>query len=244
MVMNNMFQWVRQVSGKLGAPVPGSIDQNSLQHQSYMRQLQKDLKAKQPLLEPLHTLDFTVLDLETSGFYPDGGDKILSIGAVKVRKGKVEHGETFYSTIAEPDALSPEAAELTGLTKEELESSPPLADVLQQFYSFIHTDILVAHHARHEKKFLQHATYQASGMHFKHRLLDTSFLYQIAVPDQETHELDTCCNHYRIPVNNRHHALEDAILAAELWVCTMKEAVESGYETLQDVYVYLNRQTR
>ncbi|MGY4688257.1 exonuclease domain-containing protein [Salibacterium sp. K-3] len=244
MVMNNMFQWVRQVSGKLGAPVPGSIDQNSLQHQSYMRQLQKDLKAEQPLLQPLDTLEFTVLDLETSGFYPDGGDKILSIGAVKVRKGRIMQEETFYSTISEPEALSSEVAGLTGLTKEELESSPPLSDVLHQFYTFIHTDILVAHHAKHERKFLQHATYQASGMQFRHRLLDTSFLYQIAVPEQDSNELDVCCAHYGIPVSNRHHALADAVLAAELWVCTMQEAMKMGYETLQDVYIRLNRQTR
>ncbi|RSL28847.1 3'-5' exonuclease [Salibacterium salarium] len=244
MAMNNMFQWVRQVSGKLGAPMVQSIDQTSPQHQSFMRQLQKDLKAKQPLLEPLDTLDFTVLDLETSGFYPDGGDKILSIGAVKVKKGKVVYDETYYSTICEPDALSPEVSGLTGLTKEELDQSPSISEVLQSFYEFINTDILVAHHAKHEKKFLQHATYQSSGMQFRHRLLDTSFLYQIAVPGQSAVELDACCDYYDIPINNRHHALADAIMAAELWVCTIQEAMQIGYETLQDVYVHLNRQPR
>ncbi|MFZ4454062.1 exonuclease domain-containing protein [Salibacterium aidingense] len=242
--MSNMFQWVRQVSGKLGAPVVTSIDQTSPQHQSFMRQLQKDLKAKQPLLQPLDTLEFTVLDLETSGFYPDGGDKILSIGAVKVKKGRIYHNDTFYCTISEPGVLSSEVARLTGLTKEELEQAPPLSEVLQQFYEFIQTDILVAHHAKHERKFLQHATYQSSGMQFRHRLLDTSFLYQIAAPEQEAGELDTCCAYYGIPVNNRHHALADAVMAAELWVCTIQDVMKKGYETLQDVYVHLNRQTR
>ncbi|MFB4163601.1 exonuclease domain-containing protein [Alteribacillus sp. JSM 102045] len=244
MVMNQMYQWVRQVSGKIGGPFVSSMDQTNPQHLSFLRQLQKDLKTEEPLLKPLNTLNITVLDLETSGFYPDGGDKILSVGAVKIKKGKIKKEDTFYSPIREPEALSEEVSELTGLKKSELESAPPLAEVLKQFYSFIQTDILVAHHARHEQRFLQHATYQATGIQFQHRLLDTSFLFQIAAPGHSSAELEACCGYYDISINGRHHALADAIMAAELWNCSVKEVMNKGYETLQDVYVYLNRQQR
>ncbi|SDH90010.1 DNA polymerase-3 subunit epsilon [Alteribacillus persepolensis] len=244
MVMNHMYHWVRQVSGKLGAPFISSMDQNNPQHLSFLRQLQKDLKADEPLSKPLDTLNIAVLDLETSGFYPDGGDKILSMGAVKIQKGEVKEEQTFYTPVCEPASLSPEVAALTGLTKEELESAPLLPEALQKFYAFIQTDILVAHHARHEQRFLQHATFQAMGSQFQHRLLDTSFLFNIAAPHVSSVELEGCCQYYDIPVQNRHHALEDALLAAELWNRSMKDVQKKGYETLQDVYVHLNKQQR
>ncbi|WP_158737088.1 exonuclease domain-containing protein [Alteribacillus sp. YIM 98480] len=244
MVMNQMYQWVRQVSGKIGVPFVSSMDQSNPHHLSFLRQLQKDLKAEEPLQKPIDSLNVTVLDLETSGFYPDGGDKILSVGAVKIKNGELKKEESFYSAVCEPESLSPEVSNLTGLKKEELEAAPPLAEVLQKFYAFIQTDILVAHHARHEQRFLQHATYQATGIQFQHRLLDTSFLFQIAAPEYPSSELETCCGYYDIPVNERHHALADAIMAAELWNCSVKEVMKRGYETLQDVYVYLNQQQR
>ncbi|MFB5663270.1 exonuclease domain-containing protein [Alteribacillus sp. HJP-4] len=240
MAMNQMFQWMRQVSGKLGGP----LDQTNPQHMSFYRQLQKDLKAEQPLTKSLNELDITVLDLETSGFYPDGGDKILSIGAVKIREGRVNKEETYYSPVCEPDALSEEVASLTGLTKEELKGAPELSDVLKEFYEFIQTDLLVAHHARHEKKFLQHASYQAIGVQFQHRLLDTSFLLRIAAPDLPVSNLDDCCGYYSIPIKHRHHALGDALVTADLWAKTQQEVIKRGFETLQDIYAYLNSQNK
>lgn len=235
MVMNNMFQWVRHFSG---------VDQSNPQHQSFMRHLQKELKAEQPLTKPISSLRITVLDLETSGFYPDGGDKILSIGAVKIKNSKVQTDETFYTTVQEPDALSKEIEELTGLNKEELREAPLLADALTSFYNFAQTDLLVAHHASHERKFLQHATYQAIGTSFKHRLLDTSFLMKIAAPDHALHTLDDWCGHYEIPVENRHNALGDAVMTAELWKKAVEQTMEQGFETLHDVYAHLNSRTR
>ncbi|WP_054636276.1 exonuclease domain-containing protein [Thalassobacillus sp. C254] len=235
-----MFQWMRQVS-KLGSQDPGAIfEQSTPQQLSFIRQLQKDLKKEQPLTRQLKDLQVTVLDLETSGFFPDRGDQILSIGGVKIKEGKVQNEKVFYSLVNAPHALSEEISELTGLRKDELEKAPSLARALNSFYRFAGTDVLVAHHASHERKFLQHATYQVLGSQFRHRLLDTSFLLKIAAPDVPLKTLDDCCNHYGIPIEKRHHALEDALITAELWKCMVEIVERKGYQTLQEIYAFLN----
>ena len=62
---------------------------------------------------------------------------------------------------------------------EELEQSPPLLDVLTEFYQFVGGTTLVAHHASHEKKFMSHATWQTLRTTFQHRLVDTAFLTKV-----------------------------------------------------------------
>ncbi|MFP3359977.1 exonuclease domain-containing protein, partial [Planococcus sp. SIMBA_143] len=94
----------------------------------------------------------------TTGFYPNKGDAILSIGAVKVTGETIEQ-ETFYSLVQSNTAPSEEVTELTGIKAEDLQDAPPLSEVLAQFYKFIKGHTLVAHHAKHEQAFMQHATW-------------------------------------------------------------------------------------
>lgn len=235
-----MFQWMRSISSRFGG-----LDSTNPQHQSFMRQLQKDVKAEQPLQKSLSSLNVTVLDLETSGFNADAGDKILSMGAIKIKHNQLVRDDAFYTLVHEPEAVSPEVSEVTGLTAEELEADgQSISEALEQFYQFAQADILVAHHASHERKFLQKYTYRTMGTNLQHRLLDTSFVFSIAAPDFEFRSLDDCCNYYDIPIKGRHNALGDAIMAAELWTRSIQTVQELGYETLQDVYAHLSHRRK
>ncbi|MBP3952738.1 exonuclease domain-containing protein [Bacillus suaedae] len=239
MIMNNMVQLVKQLSGKLSPNVYTSLQQKSgAARLSQLRQIQRELKQEDILDSPLTELPFVIFDLETSGFYPDKGDCILSIGAVKMKGEQILDEETYYSTV---HCLNPseEILELTGLTSEELEQSPALEDVLGDFYKYIGKSTLVAHHASHEKKFMSHATWQTLRATFQHRIIDTSFLTKVVHPELKLVTLDECCEHYEIPISIRHHAKEDAMVTAQLWQKNIQLAKELGFETLRDVYTYL-----
>ncbi|MED1564036.1 exonuclease [Alkalihalobacillus alcalophilus ATCC 27647 = CGMCC 1.3604] len=239
-MMNHMIQMMKQLSSKLSPSVYTSSQQRSAaERMSHLRQIQRELKQEDVLDKPFKDLPFIIFDLETSGFNPDRGDSILSIGAIRMKGTNILEEETFYSTVQTKKAVSTEVLKLTGLTNEELQQSPPLIDVLTQFYTFTGGTTLVAHHASHEKKFMSHATWQTLRTTFAHRLVDTSFLTKVVAPYENLITLDECCEYHCIPVANRHHALEDAIMTAKLWRENLFLAERLGFYSLRDVYLYL-----
>lgn len=242
MRMNPLIQFMKQVQGKINSSVYASLQgQSSPQHVAFLRQLQKELKVEESLTIPFSDLNVVVFDLETTGFFPEQGNQILSVGAVKVKGGEVQHEETFYSLAQSTGELSPEIKELTGIEESDLQHAPQLSKVLVDFYEFAGGHVLVAHHASHEKKFLQHYNWKLFRTQFKHRIVDTSFLLKIAEPETTLVRLEDCCEHCNIPVANRHHALGDAKMTAELWSVYIERVQKLGIKNLREVYERLSR---
>lgn len=239
-MMNQMVQFMKQLSGKLNPSLFSSVaNQNSATNIAFLRHLQREMKAEDVLQIPLSNLKVVVFDLETTGFYPQKGDRIISIGAVKVIGNQLEEGESFYSLVKSNEPLSGEVKELTGICEAELEQAPELESVLREFYKFAQTQPLIAHHASHEKSFMKHASWSALRMNFQHRVIDTSFLTKIVEPKKSLVSLDDCCNHFGITIEKRHHALHDAIATAKLWAETVRHAQQIGYNNLSDIYNHL-----
>ena len=67
--------------------------------------------------------DYVCIDLETTGLNPKR-DRIIEIGAVKVRDGKVV--ETFQQLIDPKQQLEERVEELTGISSKELEGQPTI----------------------------------------------------------------------------------------------------------------------
>ncbi|MFC4323783.1 exonuclease domain-containing protein [Litchfieldia salsa] len=235
-----MVQFVKQLSGRLTPNMYSSVaSQNDAASIAYLRQLQRELKREDVLDIPFSELKVTVFDLETTGFDPNKGDRILSIGAIKVEGNKVCEEETFYSLVQSAEEVSEEIADLTGITKNELKEAPPIEVVLKEFYQFIKSDTLIAHHANHERKFMDHVTWSILRKNFQHRIIDTSFLTKIVEPEKNLVSLDECCFHFGIENKQRHHALHDAIATAQLWSNNVSAIQTLGFSDLKDVYTHL-----
>ncbi|QTM98893.1 3'-5' exonuclease [Sediminibacillus dalangtanensis] len=240
MIMDQMIQFVKQMSGKLGAsPYAALPNQTDPGKMAYMRELQRELKNKDVLEVPLSELSVVVFDLETTGFFPYKGDQILSIGAVKMRGSQLIDNETFYAPVHCETPLTEEVANLTGLTDEVLAEADTIHDVLRGFYQFIKADPLVAHHANHEKQFMKHATWMSLRMNFQHRIIDTSFLTKTVEPEAHLVTLDECCAHFGIEIEHRHHALHDAMAAARLWAAGIEAIQKQGFTNLKEVYAHV-----
>ncbi|ELK44911.1 MULTISPECIES: exonuclease domain-containing protein [unclassified Halobacillus] len=233
--MNPFFQFVKDLSGRLGSGF-SSLNEKDPTSVAYMRSLERQMKEKDVLSLPFNDLPITVFDLETTGFHPYNGDRILSIGAVKVKRGEVVKEDTFYSLVSSEVPPSDEITQLTGITEEMIHGAPSLQEVLREFYTYIKDDVLVAHHASHEKQFMQHATWLALKKKFQHRLVDTSFLTRLTLSEEHQLSLDACCDVYGITNEQRHHALHDAVAAAEIWVESARLVQGQGYSNLNDVY--------
>lgn len=224
-------QFMRGITGVFG----GAQGQNA-QQIAYVRQLQRELNAEDKLKIPLEKLNVVVFDLETTGFNPEQGDAIISIGAIRVCGKTIQEEDTFYSLVQHNKALPLKIVELTGITDNDLKDAPPLSETLVNFFKYVKDDTLVAHHAGHEKSFLQHASWKLFRTNFKHRVVDTSFLYRVAEPNEKLIRLEDFCEYNGIPVCNRHHALGDAKLTAQLWCLYMEKLQQAGFKNLKEIY--------
>lgn len=240
MGINNMVQFVKQLSGRLSPNMYTSVaSQTDPASIAFLRQLQREMKREDVLNVPFNNLKVVVFDLETTGFNPQKGDRIISIGAVKMHGEQVLEQESFYSLIHSTEELSAEIVDLTGITSEQLADAPTIEVVLKEFFQFIGSDTLVAHHANHERNFMEHATWSISRTNFQHRIIDTSFLTKIIEPQEKLVTLCESCSYFSIPIEQRHHALHDAIATAKLWSASLKSIHQLGFSDLNDVYSHL-----
>ena len=236
MAFEPFYQFMRGIQGKVfGAPV-----QNA-QQIAQMRQMQRELNSEESLKIPLSKLSVVVFDLETTGFFPDQGDEIISIGAIKVVGSQIQESEVFYSLVQCKKALPENIEQLTGISSEQLSHAPSITEVLVQFLKFVKDDALVAHHANHERSFLQNASRKLFRTPFIHRVVDTSFLFRVSDPTIKLTRLEEYCEHHGIEVVDRHHALGDARLTAKLWCIYSNYLQEAGFRTLKDVYERMAR---
>lgn len=244
MNMNQMMQFIKQIPGKLGSNKYSAVANQTDRHNvAFVRQLQREIRKQDVMEIPFSEMKLIVFDIETSGFYPHKGDRILSIGAVKVLGETVLEDERFYSLVYSDRAVSAEIEALTGITNDQLLAAAPIEEVLANFFQFINSDPLVAHHANHERSFMQHVTWSKLKTHFEHRIIDTSFLIKSAETKVAYVTLDDWCGHYQINIEIRHHALYDALATAHLWVKLVSEVQKLGFRHLKDVYSFLATQS-
>ncbi|WP_244440873.1 exonuclease domain-containing protein [Neobacillus jeddahensis] len=235
-----MIQFFRQISGKLSSNVYASVlGASTPQQMAFLRELQREMKQSNYLDTPLNELNVVVFDLETTGFFPDKGDQILSIGAIKMQGPHIKEQETFYSLVKSDGPLSEEISSLTNIQVTELRTAPPATEVLMQFFQYVKSDVLVAHHSKHEQSFMQKMTWDILRTKFSHRIIDTSFLIRLSSPALKSAPLEVVCNECNVDIQNRHHALGDAIMTAQIWGHYLQLAENKGLRDLREVYEYL-----
>jgi len=158
----------------------------------------------------LTALDFTVVDVETTGWAPDEA-AIVEVGAVRVRDGAVV---AEFGSLVNPGTPVPAAiTELTGISDQMLATAPPLSDVLPRLLEVAKGSVLVAHNAPFDLRFLTAACAQLGLQWPGFEVLDTVRLarHLMAAPQEvPDRKLSTLAGFFGTPVRPSHRALDDA----------------------------------
>ncbi len=162
--------------------------------------------------------DYVCLDLETTGLNPKR-DRIIEIGAVKVRNGEVT--ELFHSLINPRMKLEARIEELTGITGEELQGQPLLEEILPKLEEFLGEDVLIGHRIEFDYAFLKRAFVNQNRV-FEKQGIDTLRLARILVSGCTSKRLESLCSHFGIEYE-AHRALEDAKATSLLYEKLTKE---------------------
>lgn len=159
--------------------------------------------------------DYTAIDLETTGLNPKY-DKIIEIGAVKVKDHKVV--DRYQQLIRPGKTLSEHVVQLTGITQEALEDAPDLTEVLPEVLAWIGEDVLLGHRVLFDYSFLKKAAVNQGLWKKEHQSmgLDTLRLSRIFLPELPSRKLSDLCEHYRI-THHAHRALGDAESTVQLY---------------------------
>lgn len=180
----------------------------------------------------LSDLSYTVFDTETTGVEPSAGDRIVSIGAVRIVNGRLLKQEVFDQLVDPQRPVSAESVRVHGLRMRDLEGQPLLREVLPAFYRFCEDTVLVAHNAAFDMRFLELAEAE-SGVRFSHPVLDTLLLSAIAHPNHTDHRLEAIAERLGVPVIGRHTALGDALVTSEVFLKLVAVLAQRGIVTLE-----------
>jgi DNA polymerase-3 subunit epsilon len=180
-----------------------------------------------PLLEEA---ELVVFDLETTGLAA-GRDQICEIGAVRV-KG-LELVDSFQSLVNPRVALPEPIARLTGLREQELRGAPSVSTVVRRFLAFAGDELLVAHNARFDQRFLER---QLSDRRLSEPPLCTAALARRLLEGRLRRVgLASLANFFGVATEPCHRALPDAEATAQVLVQLIGLAQERGARTLSDL---------
>jgi DNA polymerase-3 subunit epsilon len=181
--------------------------------------------------KPLSSLSFTVIDTETTGLDPGGGDEIIAIGAVRIVNRRILHREIFDSFVRPRRAISREAQQIHGITQEMLRAEPPIEDVLPRLQRFVEDTVIVGHNVNFDMRFLE-VQGGAIGIAFDNPMLDTLILECEISPHQGDKSLEAIAQRLGIAVTGRHTALGDALTTAEVFLALLPQLEALGIGTL------------
>ena len=178
--------------------------------------------------------DVIVFDTETTGFHFENGDRLVEIGAVKMRNG-LPTNESFHAYI-NPNRDVPKAAQnVHGLTTEFLKDKPQLEEVLPDFLKFVGNLPLAAHNAKFDKRFINMSLDMIGlDMIEEDRFFDTIPIARRLYPGSPAN-LDALCRRHKISLDsrNKHGALIDSELLA-LVILEMGGGRQKGLFERQD----------
>lgn len=160
-----------------------------------------------------------VLDTETTGLDPLGGDRIIEIAALEIVNEYLT-GKKFHVYINPQREIPDSAFKIHGISNEFVRDKPFFCDILDDFIEFIGDAPLVAHNAEFDLKFINEELRRAGRPPLETNLvIDTLALARRKHPGAPN-SLDALCLRYGIDRSHRlkHGALIDTGILADVYL--------------------------
>ena len=174
------------------------------------------------------------LDFETTGLDP-AQDAVISYGVVPVEEGRVLLRESEYRTVRPHIPPSSESVKVHHLRAQDLEDAPPLADVLEPLRLALEDRYLVVWAAGVEIGFLRRL-YGGRDRWWRRRTVDV--LRLVIALDRldgrraDDYRLEATARRFGLPAEEAHHALDDAVMTAELFLVAATKLADRGHPTI------------
>ena len=160
-----------------------------------------------------------VLDTETTGLYPENGDKIVEIGIIEL-SNHIKTGKYFHHYINPERESDIKAEKIHGLSREFLSDKLKFSEIAEELVEFISDSKIIIHNAKFDVSFLNSELKKCNLENLNNdNILDTLTLARKKYPGQSV-SLDNLCRRFGIDITNRkvHGALLDAELLSLVYL--------------------------
>lgn len=153
-------------------------------------------------------MEFAVLDLETTGLFPNI-DRVTEVGVVRISETGTVIDE--FDTLINPERdIGPTS--IHGITAGEARQAPTFAEIADDLLIFLNGAVIVAHNASFDKRMLT-AEFHRLGVDVAFEPLCTLQLASSVHPTSPR-ALGDCCNALGVQRRAGHQALDDAYMSA------------------------------
>ncbi|MFI9486617.1 exonuclease domain-containing protein [Promicromonospora sp. NPDC052451] len=157
---------------------------------------------------------YAVVDVETTGLFPGGHDRIVELAVVQVDPdGRIE--DTWATLVNPGRDLGPQ--QIHGISASDARHAPSFQDIAGHAAELLRGRTFVAHNAQFDRRFVWHA-FAATG--YDVPLIEPTTLCTMRTGAQlfptAPRSLAGACAHHGVALASAHEALADARAAAEL----------------------------
>ncbi len=203
------------------------------------------------LFKPARSYSYVAVDLETTGLDVKT-DRVLSIGAFRIKSGRIRMGDMFSTFVRPERDIPPAAVKVHGIVPDMVKDAATAGEAMDKFLAFLGSDIMAAHHAAFDLAFINRIMFERHGFMLQNMVVDTVPLCdQVILPQfytpmrrrkhissgrfghihikkNDQHSLDHIASHLGFPIYNRHTATGDALAAAMIFQRTLSRMEKAG----------------
>jgi DNA polymerase-3 subunit epsilon len=183
---------------------------------------------------------FVVVDFETTGL-DVAKDHLVSIGLITISNLGINLDTTWHQIIKTKQAMTPQTTVIHEITDDMVEHGLEIKDAFDSLLEKLKGHVLIAHHAQIELGFMQKICKTLYHQEFMMPVVDTLVLArrqlqrsQVAMKDG-TLRLFNLRERYNLPVYKAHHALNDALGTAELFLALVSDLYPNLNCKLKDI---------
>ena len=180
--------------------------------------------------QPIDTT-YVVFDIETTGLSAKH-NKIIEIGAVKVKSGEVI--DRFSEFVNPEEPIPYQIEQLTSINDAMVEGAPTIDVILPQFIEFCGDAVVVAHNASFDTGFIKKFA-KDMGINFRNTILDTMTLSHLLLPELGKYTLDRLCKEFNIINNHHHRAVDDADATYQIFFKLLDKLKQMDVATMDDL---------
>ena len=191
--------------------------------------------VENPTTTSLEESEYVIFDIETTGFDPFN-DKIIEIGAIKMKNGKVIDK---FSEFINPERKIPlEIVKLTKIEDSMVEKAPTIDKILPKFLEFIKGTVTVAHNAKFDAGFIKQKALELN-LKFEECVIDTLPLARTLLPEEKKHSLGHLVKLFKVNLENHHRAIDDATATAEIFNKFVDALIRKGIFKIKEINTML-----
>jgi DNA polymerase III subunit epsilon len=184
---------------------------------------------------PWRRVEFAALDFEATGL-DFQRDTIVSFGVVPISGGRIDFGDSVYELV-DPGEVPPphESVTIHGLRPVDLRGAPSLDAARSQLADLLDERWLVTWWAGVEASFLAKMFGGRRGAWLRRSIDVRRLVLELEGDSAARLTLSQAAERFDVPVASPHHALDDALVTAQLFLVTATKLNTIGFDTLDEL---------